>query len=143
MSDRPSHRVARGVALALSLGLASFVIVNAQFGCDSPASNAPPAKDTAPVEPAKRDAEPQPSKPDSEPAVKPDSEPAVADEPANRELVGAGRGGVGESEPVFMPASKSGGNYGSMRFPGEQSPSQKVEPAEQQQQQQQNPAPNK
>lgn len=127
MSDQGSlrHRLARTAALALGLGLASFVIIHAQFGCDSPASNAPPPKDTAPVEPAPA---PAVQEPESEPAVvepQPDPEPAaVVEPPSSLEAAAA--------NPVFMPASKSGGDFGAMPFPGEQAPTQ-----------QQNPAPNK
>jgi hypothetical protein len=114
------HRMARTVALVLSAGLGVFVIVNAQFGCDSPASNPPPAKNGASVEPAKvSEPQPQPEpQPQAQPQPAPEpNPPAVKVEPA--------------PEPVYMPASKSGGDFGSMRFPGEgsQAPQQQANPA--------------
>lgn len=134
MSDRPSavQRGARAAAIAASLGLFAFVIVNAQFGCDAPATNAPP-QDTKKSEP-NANAEPQPA---AEPKPDPDAsaptnaaaEPSPSAEPKPNELEA--------NEPVFMPASKSGGDFGSMRFPGEQAQPVEVQP------QQQNPAPNK
>ena len=135
MSDRPlRHNLARTAALALSLGLATFVIVNAQVGCDSPASTAPPPKDAPPVvEP------PPPVAIEAEPPAKPDSEPAV--EPA--EVIAEGRpsetppppsdpppaANEPAANPVFMPASKSGGDFGNIKFPGEQAPTQQQNPA--------------
>lgn len=120
--------MARGVALALSLGLALFVVVNAQFGCDSPASNAPPPEDTAPPNPPP--AEPEPK---AEPAVKPNSEPAVeADAEPPPTAPSPPANDVANSPPVLMPASKSGGDWGPGLLPGEQSPTQQApEPAPQ------------
>jgi hypothetical protein len=117
MSDRPplGPRLARTAALALSLGLASFVIVHAQFGCDSPASNAPPAK-----EPAKTDA------PAAKPAAEPNSE--LEAQPTEAQPTDAQPATPSDDapapNPVFMPASKSGGDFGAMPFPGEPPPSQ-------------------
>lgn len=114
--------MARGLALVLSVGLGSLVVVNAQFGCDSPASNPPPPKDSAPSEHKPESQQ----KPDSEPQAEAEPPPA-APEPAAEPTAPVA------AEPVFMPASKSGGDFGSMGFPGEQSPTQ----------QQQNAAPKK
>jgi hypothetical protein len=139
MSDRSSmrHRVARGLALVLSVSLGALVVVNAQFGCDAPASNPPASNPPAPKEAAP---EPAPREtPEPAPAQKPVSEPAVDAEPPATTPAGVAEAEPdptalpSNSEPVFMPASKSGGDFGSMHFPGEQSPTQ--------QQQQQNPAP--
>jgi hypothetical protein len=139
MSDRSSLRLrwARGLALLLSVGLGSLVVVNAQFGCDSPASNPPPPKEAAPNKPepeTQQQPEP-PQKPDSE--ARAEAEPTANESPraiADVELDAAAPPSNNAAEPVFMPASKSGGDFGAVHFPGEQS-------ATQQQQLQQNPAP--
>lgn len=115
------HRVARGGALAVSLALGGFVIVNAQLGCDAPASTAPP-----PASPEKK-AEPEKQ---AEPATKvepaataelpnPNAEPAAkAEVEPPPEPGGSPKEGV-KVEPVYMPASKSGGDFGAMQFPGQ------------------------
>ncbi|HVH98331.1 MAG TPA: hypothetical protein VM869_06465 [Enhygromyxa sp.] len=115
------HRAARGLALALSVSLGALVVINAQSGCDSATSN-PPPKDAAPSEPAPT-FKPEPkAKADTEPPAneQPNAEPAPNPAPPPAK------------EPVLMPASKSGGDFGAMHFPGESAPSQ---------QPQQNPAP--
>jgi hypothetical protein len=119
--------MARGVALVLSVGLGLGVIVNAQFGCDSPASNAPPPKDSTPVEPAKA------SEPQVEPRVEPQPQAAPAPNPAAQAEPAPAAKAKAAPEPVYMPASKSGGDFGAMQFPGEQAATP----------QQANPAPNK
>jgi hypothetical protein len=143
MSD-PSlmrHRVARGGALACSLALGGFVIVNAQLGCDAPADQAPeqtkpaeksePAKvEPAKVEPAKAEpaaVEPAAVEPAAvEPAV---AEPAVEPPPADK----GNRANAAKAEPVYMPASKSGGDFGAMQFPGQGQINPAPEPTPQQQ----------
>src|SRR5690606_38050109 len=76
MSDRSSaaHRAARAAAVALSLGLFAFVIINAQFGCDAPATNAPPQE--AAGQAAKQ------AEPAAEPKPEPTTEPASVDDVA-------------------------------------------------------------
>lgn len=123
--------MARGLALLLSVGLGSLVVVNAQFGCDSPASNPPPPKQAEPASPANPEPAPKPEpRAEAEPTPN-ESARAIADV----ELDAAAPPSNNAAEPVFMPASKSGGDFGSVHFPGEQSATQ------QQQQLQQNPAP--
>lgn len=103
------------------MSLAAIVILNAQFGCDSPGS-------TAPAPPAKKD-ETQPTKsaplaptsqPEAkvEPAVDPAAppEPALSDEPTANP---PSKGNADVGKPVYMPASKSGGDFGHVQFPGQ------------------------
>jgi hypothetical protein len=105
------HRVARGGALVCSLALGVFVIVNAQLGCDAPASTAPPPASSEPkAEPAAKVEAPEPE-PKVEPAANPEDEPPP--EPAAASNKNA------KPEPVYMPASKSGGDFGAMQFPGQ------------------------
>ncbi len=125
-----------------SLGLFSLVVLNAQLGCDSPTSS-PEAQDAKPA-PA---GEPQPA-PAGEPqpdAKAPTASPTSSPQPAPHERRDSPATPAPEQPspsnpeakpaPVLMPASKSGGDFGSMRFPGE-----KQDQAAQAQQQ--NPAPN-
>ncbi len=125
MSDSPdrspaTRRLARAGAIACSLGLGAFVIVHAQLGCDAPASEVPGSADAAaqPVAPAV-------APPEAEPASPPTPEPsaqATEPEPEPEPVVNA---------PVYMPASKSGGDFGAMPFPGEaaaQAPTQQAVP---------------
>jgi hypothetical protein len=120
------HRVARGGALVCSLALGVFVIVNAQLGCDAPASDGPPpAEPAAKLEPAAKvepaaKLEPAAKAPEAntdapEPKVEPAANP---DEPPPPELVGTPNNKK-KLEPVYMPASKSGGDFGAMQFPGQ------------------------
>ena len=122
--------MARGAALLCSLGLGVFVVAHAQFGCDAPAS----APETPKVEPS-TDAKAEPTTPVAAPAVAEPSAPAAEPEAAKAdapiELVGKPKTDPG-SEPVYMPASKSGGDWGAARLP--------LEP---QQQQAPNPAPSR
>jgi hypothetical protein len=126
------HGVARGGALVCSLALGAFVIVNAQLGCDAPASTAPPPADAAKVEPATKveSAKVEPAKvepeanaeapePNAAPPAEPEVEPAAKVEPA-------------KAEPVYMPASKSGGDFGAMQFPGQGQINPAPEPPQQQ-----------
>jgi hypothetical protein len=112
-----------------SLTLAAIVILNAQFGCDSPASTAPP-----PAEPTKKD-EAQPTKsaqpaptpdptkvePPADPAVEPAAspEPGLGNSPAENP---PSNGNADVRTPVYMPASKSGGDFGAVHFPGQANP---------------------
>ena len=119
MSVRPpwAPKLARTAALALSLGLASFVIVHAQFGCDSPVSNAPPAK---------TDAKPD-AKPDAEPSDAEPSDAVIEAQPTEAQPATPSDDAPAPG-PVFMPASKSGGDFGAMPFPGELTPTQQQAP---------------
>jgi hypothetical protein len=132
------HRVARGGALVCSLALGGFVIINAQLGCDAPTSTAPPPADkaeAAKVEAAK--VEPVKTEPEKVEAAK--VEPAAVDdapvEPA-AEAPPAAEGNktnrAAKSEPVYMPASKSGGDFGAMQFPGQGQINPAPEPTPQQ-----------
>lgn len=113
-----------------SLTLGAIVVLNAQFGCDAPASTAPP-----PAEPAKKD-EAQPAK-SAEPAkaaepeakVEPPADPAEPT-PSNDPVANPPAKSNAEPEPVYMPASKSGGDFGRMPFPG-QAPAQQQQQAPQ------------
>lgn len=141
MLDQPSARVslAKAAALACSVGLGLLVVVNAQFGCDSPTASPPENKQAAPTPDSKPDPEPKAAAEDEAgpavpAAVNAAPAPAEADEPAAKPAANVDAAPKHE-KPVLMPASKSGGDFGAMRFPGEQAPTQ------QQQQQQQNPAP--
>src|SRR5262245_47345585 len=89
------HRVARGSALVCSLTLGAIVILNAQFGCDSPDGKEPKPEaakgeaakgeavkvEPTKVEPAKAadPAGPEPTKiePAAEPIATPEPEPAA------------------------------------------------------------------
>ena len=111
-----------------SLTLGAIVILNAQFGCDSPSTEAQPdaAKKSEPAksEPAKSEpakveaaktADPVPPDPSKvEPAVDPNAAPEPEPEKKNDPKA--------EAEPVYMPASKSGGDFGRMQFPGQANP---------------------
>jgi len=121
----PSLPLVRAAAVVLSLGLGLAVVVNAQFGCDAP-SKAPPAdveeaSKAAPatkVEAANTEAAvTEPAK--AEPAAK--VEPAATPEAAAKAEPAANAAGKGSANanPVLMPASKSGGDFGAMRFPGQ------------------------
>jgi hypothetical protein len=143
MSD-PSlirHRVARGGALVCSLALGMFVIVNAQLGCDAPATTEPPpASPAAKGEPAPTDEpakvepaakiEPAANAEAPEPNVAPLAPPEV--EPAAEPASASNKKG-GNAEPVYMPASKSGGDFGAMQFPGQGQINPAPEPTPQQQ----------
>lgn len=112
-----------------SIGLAALVVVNAQFGCDSPSATAPEDNKPAPEPETKTDAEPvaAPSpdpRADANATANPEPEPEINDDPDPE-----------PTKPTLMPASKSAGDFGDMRFPGEAAPTQ-------QQQQAPNPAPN-
>src|SRR5690242_12303782 len=129
MSDPSSlrYRVARGGAAVCSLALGVLVILNAQFGCDSPANTESPKSEPTKTAPAK--AEPtkvEPTKaeaakaevvtiPMAAPVANPVAEPEptkAANEPAPKPA----------AEPIYMPASKSGGDFGRMQFPGQANP---------------------
>ncbi|MCA9684204.1 MAG: hypothetical protein KC457_18555, partial [Myxococcales bacterium] len=98
----------------------------AQFGCDAPAS----APETPKAEPS-TDAKAEPTAPAVAEPSAPAAEPEAAKAGAPIELVGKPKADPG-SEPVYMPASKSGGDWGAARLP--------LEP---QQQQAPNPAPSR
>lgn len=110
-----------------SLALGALVILNAQFGCDAPASTAPPPSEPEKkIEPAKTEpakTEPATTEPAKvEPAVNTIAEPepttaANVEPPAKVEPAANAA-----PEPVYMPASKSGGDFGRMQFPGQANP---------------------
>jgi hypothetical protein len=122
MPTSPRAPWIRVAALSCSFGLAAFVIVHAQFGCDAPATTATPSEPSGEpaLEPAPEPASPSPNPaPNASPAPSPDPNPDPDPSPApNPDQVAEPEP---EPEPVFMPASKSGGDYGAMRFPGEPS----------------------
>lgn len=156
MSDRSPnrpplrHRVARGAALACSLGLGALVVVNAQVGCDAPVET--PSEDaatpTAPAPPTAKAPSDAPAPVTAE-ANAPVAEPEPAPSPAAEAPSDATPTAIEPKKPpVMMPASKSGGDFGAMRFPGEasktnaaQQPHQQAVPQQQAESQQQNPAP--
>lgn len=126
MSDRPSPsgRVARAAALVCSLALASVVIVHAQFGCDAPASTEPaPAKgDPVPASPTPSEATPPTANaPAVEAAPEPESKPEQKPLSENK-------------APVFMPASKSAGDFDSLPLAPPTNAPAKEPPAQQAQQ---------
>lgn len=141
MTEQPSprSRVAKGAALVCSSSLGLLVIVNAQFGCDSPSATAPEDSKPVTAEPAPQPANAAQADPTAPNAVNAAPAPAPATRaPANaNEPVNAEPKPVEDQpkheDPVLMPASKSGGDFGAMRFPG-QAPTQQAP--------QQNPAPN-
>ncbi|WP_146155327.1 hypothetical protein [Enhygromyxa salina] len=132
-SPRPSAslRVARGAALACSLGLGLLVVVNAQFGCDSPTAT-PPEKEAPALAPDSKPAAAAASELTPPAAVNAAPAPAEADPEQPTAKAAAKVDAKPEREmPVLMPASKSGGDFGAMRFPGEQAPTQQQNPAPQ------------
>jgi hypothetical protein len=125
-----------------SLGLAAVVIVNAQFGCDSEATSAPAEDAEASTPTAQPDRPPTAKEAEaSTPAAQPNRGPA-----AGTEVKAKNAAKAPAEAPVFMPASKSGGDFGAARFPGERQNPAKPQPQAQQAQQAQqtqqaNPAP--
>jgi translation initiation factor IF-2 len=112
MSDRPSPsaRVARAAALVCSVALASVVIVNAQFGCDAPASAEPRPAASTPSKPGSE------ARPTAAPAqAQPEPEPEAAVE-AKAELASDDPPEPAPEPPkrLFMPASKSAGDFDSL-----------------------------
>jgi hypothetical protein len=67
-------------------------------------------------------------------APDPKVEPAAAAEPESQPEPGAAPTTNAKAEPVYMPASKSGGDFGAMQFPGQGqiNPAPKLEPTQQQ-----------
>src|SRR5690606_18534639 len=109
MSDRPSPsgRVARAAALVCSLALASVVIVHAQFGCDAPASTEPAPTKSDPVPASPTPSEVTPPAAETPTTVEAAPEPEPEREPKPKPL-------SENKAPVFMPASKSAGDFDSL-----------------------------
>jgi cytoskeletal protein RodZ len=109
-----------------SLTLGAIVILNAQFGCDSPASTAPPpAEPAAKTEPAANSvATPEPTTPEPTTPEPTTPEPTTPEPTKTEPNVKPAANAAPEEivEPVYMPASKSGGDFGRMQFPGQANP---------------------
>lgn len=114
-------------AVALSIGLAGFVIVNAQFGCDAassepPAERPPKQEPVAPEHAADAKAPAPEAKAPEQPAANAEPTPAANAAPAPNGAPPEITGNTDEDAPskaLLMPASKSGGDFGSVKFPGQ------------------------
>ena len=119
MPATPRNRWTHTAALSVSIGLGLFVVVHAQLGCDGPASTAPAdspaAKQAAPGSAPAAATEPDPA-PTATPAA---TEPPAPADPGASPDANPATPAPAKPEPVYMPASKSGGDFGAMRFPGE------------------------
>ncbi|EDM75023.1 hypothetical protein PPSIR1_17020 [Plesiocystis pacifica SIR-1] len=114
--SKQSPSLLRGLAVCSSLTLGVLVVANAQFGCDAPKQG--DAETDAPAAPEADAPTPEPA-PEAAPEPMPDAkaEPTAAKaEPTNAAPSMADS--LGDSR-TFMPASKSGGDFGAARFPGE------------------------
>lgn len=107
--SKQSPSLLRGLAVCSSLTLGVLVVANAQFGCDAPKQG--DAETDAPAAP-----EPVAPAPEATPEAAPEPTPDTKAEPANAAPSMADS--LGDSR-TFMPASKSGGDFGAARFPGE------------------------
>lgn len=107
--SKQSPSLLRGLAVCSSLTLGVLVVANAQFGCDAPKQG--DAETDTPAAP-----EADAPTPEAAPEVAPDASPEPKAEPTNAAPSMADS--LGDSR-TFMPASKSGGDFGAARFPGE------------------------
>lgn len=111
--SKQSPSLLRGLAVCSSLTLGVLVVANAQFGCDAPKQG--DAETDAPAAPEAVAPTPEPA-PEAAPEAAPEPMPDTKAEPTNAAPSMADS--LGDSR-TFMPASKSGGDFGAARFPGE------------------------